>query len=90
MRGLRLYFILTILLLISTLSYGGTGENFEKAGIAFWGELNFSWNPNLILDNSDEKNDWTLRLKPGLDYYIANKLALWLAPSLNISLLSDQ
>jgi len=85
MRGLRVFFILALLLLITTLSYGGIGENFEKAGMAFWGGLNFSWDPNLILDDTDEKNDWTLRLKPGLDYYIADKLALWLSPSLNIS-----
>lgn len=64
-------------------AFADIGENFAKGGIGVFGELSFYNNFYRIADSTDERNYWELDLSPGFEYFVADRLTVFLAPWFN-------
>jgi hypothetical protein len=60
--------------------YADIGENFAKGGIGFSGGGSVFVDFNQLLNSADEYFRWTITLEPAVDFYVADRLSLYLAP----------
>jgi hypothetical protein len=63
--------------------YGDIGENFAKGGIGLSGSVSFYNNFYYFLDDTEERSYWSLDVSPELEFYVADRTSLWLAPWLS-------
>jgi hypothetical protein len=76
--------VLTVMLGVSLpLLYADVGENFAKGGIGLSGSVSFYNNFYYFLDDTDERNYWSLDFAPNLEYFAADRFSVWLSPWLS-------
>jgi hypothetical protein len=75
------FLVLAVALVLSLPAlYADIGENFAKGGIGLSGSVSFYNNFYYFLDDTDERAYWSLEVSPELDYFVADRTSLWLAP----------
>jgi hypothetical protein len=77
----RRFTVLAVVLALSLpVLYADIGENFAKGGIGFSGGGSVFVDFNQLLNSADEYFHWNITFEPAVDFYIADRLSLYLAP----------
>ena len=78
----RLRFVVPVLALVLALPalHADIGEDFAKGGIGFSGGGSVFLDFGQLLNSADTYFRWSLTLEPSVDYYVADRLSLFLAP----------
>jgi len=76
----RILILAVVLVAALPVLYGDIGENFAKGGIGFSGGGSVFVDFNQLLNSADEYFRWNITLEPAVDFYIADRLSMYLAP----------
>jgi hypothetical protein len=75
------FLVLVVALVLSLpVLYADIGENFAKGGIGFSGGGSVFVDFNQVLNSADEYSHWRIVLEPEVDFFVADRLALYLSP----------
>ena len=75
------FLVLAVVLALSLpILYSDIGENFAKGGIGFSGGGSVYVDFNQLLNSADEYFHWIIAIAPAVDFYVADRLALYFAP----------
>jgi hypothetical protein len=80
MKTKRALFLVCVLLAVAAFTFADIGENFQKGGIELSGSIVFYNNFYRITDSTDKRNYWSLDVEPGLDYFVADRFSVGVAP----------
>jgi hypothetical protein len=84
-KQLTVVVLALVLVLSLPIVYADIGENFAKGGVALSGSVSFYNNFYRVTDSTEERNFWSLDVSPGLDYYVADRVAVGVSPWLSYS-----